>query len=110
MPQGGTAATVHVAGITVTTVSAGKGQKHASGQVSIHDDQGNAVEGAVVTASFTGVFNESGLTATTNVDGNAVITSSGSAKRGISFTLCVDGVSAGLPYASGDNVETCRSF
>ena len=111
-PQGGggTATTVHVAGITVTTVSAGKGQKHAHGQVSIHDDLGNAVEGVVVTASFTGGFSQSGLTATTNVNGIALITSSSTAKGGVSFSLCVDGVSGGLPYASGDNVETCRSF
>ena len=70
---------------------------------------GNVVEGALVTASFTGDFNES-VTATTDGNGNAVITSTNARKGGVSFTLCVDDVSTGLPYASGDNVETCRSF
>jgi PKD repeat protein len=110
-PQGGggTATTLHVAGITVTTVSAGKGKKRAQGQVSIRDDLGNAVEGVVVTASFTGSFNESG-TATTDSNGNALITSINTAKGGVNFSLCVDDVTAGLSYASGDIVESGGFF
>jgi len=87
----------------------GKGQKRARGEVTVHDNCGNAVSGAVVTGTFTGDFNGS-VSATTDANGVVVLLSA--AKKGRShFTLCVDDVPHdSLGYSSGNNVETCDSF
>jgi len=106
---GGAATSMHVAGITVLTVNAGKGRKNARAQVSVMDDLGNAVAGAAVTGTFSGGINESG-TASTGGSGTASITSEDTKKGGLSFTFCVTGVSAGLTYDSDSNVETCDSL
>lgn len=105
-PPGGDPTSVHVASIVPSTAKGSKGKKFARVTVTIEDDQGNPVGGATVNGSFTGDVNES-ASGTTNGNGQVTLTSNGSKKGKFTFTFCVDSVSAALPYAPGDNAETC---
>ena len=91
-PPDGGGATLQVADVTVTSVNLGKGLKAGQATVTVLDGAGAPVSGAVVTGDFTGTFVEPGHTATTNDDGVAVLTTSGSAKGGVSVTFCVTSV------------------
>jgi thermitase len=104
------ATTHHVASISVSTVSAGKGRKHARAQIQVLDDLGDPVAGATVSGSFTGSFGESG-SAVTNGSGIAVITTGSTAKGGVAFTFCVDNVTAsGTSYDEESNATICQTF
>jgi len=108
-PPGGDPVSLHVASIVPSTVKKGQGKKSARATVVIEDDQGNPVSGVTVTVTFTGHINEVG-SGTTNGSGSVAITTNGTKKGKLNFTACVTGVSGGgLPYDSGDNVETCDS-
>ena len=107
-PGGGDPTSVHVASIVPSTVKLSKGRKRARATVTIEDDLGNPVSGATVNGTFTGGINES-LSGTTNSNGQVTLTTLGSKKGKLNFTFCVDSVSAALPYAPGDNAETCDS-
>lgn len=82
---------VELGSLTVETVSIGKGQKRGQANVVVIDDLGGLVEGATVTGDFSGTFNESGQGITTT-DGSTVITTTGSAKGGLSVTFCVTSI------------------
>lgn len=106
---GGTPTSVHVASIVPSTVGAGSLGKKGRAVVTIRDDLGNPVSGAVVTGTFsggvTGTFSSS-----TDGSGAATLTTTLGAKGKFTFTFCVTAVSAApLGYAPGDNVETCDS-
>lgn len=100
---------MHVNNIFLTTVNAGQGKKRARAEVTIVDDQGNPVQGAVVTGAFTGSLNETRL-ATTDSAGIAVIDTVSTKKGSVSFGFCVDSVTNGLTYLPGNNLETCDTF
>lgn len=101
---------LHVDSIVASTVNAGKGQKRGQAEVTVRDELGNAVSGAVVTGSFSGSFNET-ATATTDAMGVAVLTTTATARGGVSFQFCVDDVAhATLIYDAAGNVETCDSL
>ncbi|MFT5288110.1 MAG: hypothetical protein ACI8QS_000851 [Planctomycetota bacterium] len=106
------ATSVNIASITVGTVKANKGNKNGRATVTVVDDNGDPVAGAVITGDFSGpYFNESGVTSSaTNSSGVATLMTSGSAKGKVNFTFCVTGVAASLPYDSGGNGETCDSL
>jgi len=82
---------VELGSLTVETISIGRGQKRGQATVVVIDDLGGPVEGATVTGDFSGTFNESGQGITT-LDGTTVITTTGSAKGGISVTFCVTSI------------------
>ncbi|MBW8002184.1 MAG: family 16 glycosylhydrolase [Planctomycetes bacterium] len=104
-----TPAEVHVDSIVSSTQSAGGGRKYGRVTVTIKDDCGNTIAGAQVTGTFSGSFNEQ-VTATTDASGNAVLTTSVSAKKP-SYILCVDNVVDGsLPYNASANIENCDSL
>jgi hypothetical protein len=103
---GGDPTSVHVSAITPFAVKASKGKKHAAATVTIVDDQGGAVAGASVTVQFSGDINET-RSGTTNASGSVTLQTVGTKKGKLNFTACVTNVSASLPYAPGDNVETC---
>ena len=92
------------------TAPGARGSKFAQATVTVIDEQGNRVEAALVTGSFSGGVTET-VDAVTGADGIAVLTSSASAK-GLSFTFCVDDVSGvGLIYAPPQNgTPLCASF
>ena len=101
---------LHVQSIALNTVSAGRGQKHGQATVIIVDDFGSQVSGATVNGSFSGAFNES-LSATTDGNGSVTLTTTATAKGGVTFSFCVDDVShPAIAYDSGANSATCTSF
>jgi len=105
---GGGTAQITVDSITVTTVNAGKGAKAGQAVVVISDGLGNLLQGATVVGDFTGTLTESGLTGTTDNAGSATITTSGTAKGGVSLTFCATSVTHGsLPAFAG---EVCGSL
>ena len=67
--------------------------------------KGRPVAGATVYGQFSGSVSGS-PSATTNASGVAVLQSA-IQKKPKTATFCVTDVSAALPYAPGDNVETC---
>jgi len=108
--SGGTDPTVmSVDSVTVDTANVGRGQKVGRAVVVVVDDQGSPVAGAEVTGDFSGTtFNEPGRTGTTDADGSATIDTLGTAKKGISFTFCVTGIThSTLTYAGP---EVCGSL
>ncbi|WP_421889227.1 family 16 glycosylhydrolase [Marinoscillum sp.] len=105
---GGSPTSVHVEAITIGSASAGKGNKHGTATITVHDNVDGLVANANVTATFSGTFNET-VSGTTNASGQVTLQTAGSAKGGLSINVCVDDVSASLPYAPGDNTVTCTS-
>ncbi|MEQ9305234.1 MAG: family 16 glycosylhydrolase [Marinoscillum sp.] len=106
--QNGTASAILVSDIVTGSVSAGKGKKNATAQVTVVDDLGNPVSGASVSGTFSGTLNES-VTATTNGSGIATLQTNGSAKGSLSVNVCVDDIVGSLPYDPTQNVLTCTS-
>jgi hypothetical protein len=100
---------LRVSSIVLTTVNAGKGSKRGQAVVTVTDDFGNAIDNVSVSGDFSGGFNETSLSASTNANGEATVTTSGSVKGGVSFTFCVTGIGASaLPY--NPPVQDCASF
>jgi FtsP/CotA-like multicopper oxidase with cupredoxin domain len=89
---GGSATSVELGSLEVTTVNLGKGQKRGQATVVVVDDLGGLVEGATVTGDFTGDFDEPGVSGTTDATGTAMIDTSGTAKGGVSLTFCVTSI------------------
>lgn len=107
-PQAGTSTPVHVDDITLSSTVV-RNKEYGYATVTIVDDQGDPVAGAVVTGTFSGDIGGSD-SATTGADGVAELACPDNGKPTISFTFCVDGVSgSGLSYDSASNVETCDS-
>lgn len=100
----------HVQSITLSTISAGKGNKRGQAVISVVDNFGNPVAGATVSGSFSGAFSEStnGVTTTT---GSVTLTTSSTAKGGVSFGFCVTNVAhAETTYDAGASTTTCETF
>jgi PKD repeat protein len=109
-PPGSGATTMHVASVVVDAAKAGRGASHARAVVTVRDDQGLPVAGAVVTGSFTGDLSEV-HSATTDAHGVADFTTAGSKKSKLSVTFCVDDVTgAALTYDPTDNTSRCATF
>ncbi|MEQ8820118.1 MAG: family 10 glycosylhydrolase [Sumerlaeia bacterium] len=109
--SGGTGgAIVHVSALTVETVNIGGGNKTGRATVTVIDGSGSPVSGAIVDGTFTGSYNES-VSGTTNGSGVVVFDTSSSAKGGVSFTFCVDNISAsGLTYDPASNSASCAGL
>ena len=106
---GGTATSIHVDSIVVGTQNAGQGNKRGTATVTLVDDQGQPVDGASVTGTFTGDFNET-VNGTTASDGTVTLVTIGVKKGSITFTFCVDQVTGSLPYDAASNVVTCGAL
>ncbi|MBN1516497.1 cadherin-like domain-containing protein [Candidatus Sumerlaeota bacterium] len=103
-------ASMHVNSIALSIVTASRNRYKGQAVVTILDNSGNPVSGAVVTGAFSGRFNET-QSATTNSSGVATLTTGASQKLPISFTFCVTNVShADYEYDSSANVITCNSY
>jgi hypothetical protein len=101
--------TMHVSAIVLSTEKAGGGAKRGTAMVTVLDDLGAAVSGALVTGSFSGGLTET-VSATTDASGVAVLTTAGSAKR-LRFDFCVDDVTGVAPvYDPASNALNCSSF
>ncbi len=106
---GGTGgAELHVDSI-VPGVQGGGPNKRAKAAVAIVDETGIPVEGATVTATFSGTHNET-VIATSGADGVAQLVTSVKS-RSAAFDVCVDDVQkASATYDSAANVETCDTY
>jgi PKD repeat protein len=102
--------TLHVSNISLGTQNAGQGDKEGRARVTVQDDQGNTVENASVTGTFTGDYNEIVSGALTDSNGVATLITGGTARGKIDFRFCVDSVSGPLLYAPEDNAEVCDNF
>ena len=102
------AVVMHVGSITMALVSSSSG-KSARATVKIVNASGQPLQGATVTGSWTGLVKETG-TATTDANGNAVLTSRSSKKKG-TFTIAIKNVTrSGSTYNASANVETTKSI
>jgi len=81
-----------IASFTVTTDGVGQGFKVGRADILVEDDNNNAIEGAVVTGDFLGTFNEPGISSTTDTNGLAIVTTSGSAKGKVDVQFCVTSI------------------
>jgi len=98
---------VRVAAVVTGTLSAGKGSKYGTADVTIVNNFGDPVEGALVTGDFGGSFNEIGVEGSTNASGVAPFQTSSSPKGGVSVSFCVSDVSiTGLEYVP-DEATSC---
>jgi beta-glucanase (GH16 family) len=104
-PGGGTEA--HVDSITPGASGGGR-KKKANATIVIVDDNGDPVDGAVVTASFSGSHNQT-VSGTTGSNGSVSLQTSVT-NSSAAFTVCVDDVSSALTYNAAANVETCDTF
>lgn len=102
--------THHVQSVLVDTVNAGKGNKRGRAIVNVVDNLGGSVEEASVTGTFSGSYQEQ-VTVSTNSAGAAILTTSQTARGGVSFTFCVDDiVHSDTDYEQNDNVVTCAGL
>lgn len=105
---GGNSELTHVDSITPGTTGGGP-NKRATASVVILDENGATVEGASVTATFSGSHNET-VTAQSDASGVASLVT-GARNRTVAFTVCVDDVvKTGMTYDSASNVESCDSL
>jgi len=90
LTEGGEPTSVQVQSIVVSTVNEGRGVKSGLAVVTIVDDLGNPVDGALVTGTFSGDVNETANSAT-GADGTVSLASS-QAKPLKTLTFCVTDV------------------
>lgn len=105
--NGGASTSMHVASIITSTVSAGQGNKKGVATVTVADNNGTPVNGATVTGTFSGSYNET-ASAVTNSSGVAELVTTATAKGGVTVNFCVDNLDhTSLTYNSGTNTITC---
>jgi hypothetical protein len=98
---------MHVQKLLVSTQAVSSGWKQGRADVTVVDEHGNPVVGALVTGVFSGGLNQS-ASAVTGVNGVAVLTTFQTAKGTFSLTFCVTDVTkAGLTYLPSQNVQSC---
>ena len=96
-----------VASISLATIKEGKVGKRGRATVTIEDDFGNPVSGAVVNGDFSGSFNES-ISRITDANGVVIFETNVAIKGSISFSFCVTEVQkSGLSYSgSGGDCDS----
>ncbi|NOT25266.1 MAG: PKD domain-containing protein [Acidobacteria bacterium] len=97
---------MRVGSITMALVSSNAGPSGRA-TVKIVNASGQPVQGATVTGNWTGLVKETG-NATTDANGNAVLTSRSSKKKG-TFTI-TNVTRSGYTYNASANVETTKSI
>jgi len=103
------AATMHVQQLVVIAQSVSSGWKQGRADVTVVNEFGNPVAGALVTGSFSGGLNQT-ASATTGANGVAVLTTFQTAKGSFPLTFCVTGITKSpLIYVPAQNVQTCAS-
>ena len=106
---GGSTVAVHVDAITLSA-SVVRNKEYGYAAVRVVDDQGSPVAGLTVTGTFGGSIPGT-ASAVTGSDGVADLASPKTAKPGISFTFCVDGITgSGFTWDSAADVETCDAY
>lgn len=91
-------------------VEEGQEAKRGYAEVTILDHQGNALEGAPVTGTFSGSFNES-VSGLTSSDGSVILATSGKENGEVSFEFCVDNIQHPIyTYNPMENQVSCKEF
>ncbi|HZL98689.1 MAG TPA: zinc-dependent metalloprotease family protein, partial [Planctomycetota bacterium] len=83
--------TLHVQQVIVSTQAVTAGWKQGRADVTVVDNQGSPVAGALVTGAFSGGLNQ-GASATTGANGVAVLTTFQTAKGNFALSFCVTDV------------------
>ena len=96
-----------VGSLVVTTDGIGQGFKVGRADIVVEDENGNPVEGAVLTGDFTGTFTEEITSSPTDANGLAIVTTVDSAKGKVSVTFCVSGITH--PFYSSFAGTVCSS-
>ena len=104
--EGGDPTSVQVQSVVVSTVNEGKGVKSGLAVVTIVDDLGTPVEGAVVSGTFSGNVNES-TNGTTDASGTVSLSST-STKPLNNLTFCVTTVT--YPTLTDFSGSVCSSL
>jgi thermitase len=100
----------HVQSITLSAVSAAKGNKRGQAVITVVDNFGNPLGGATVSGTFSGAFSESRI-GVTSATGSVTLTTSGTAKGGVSFGFCVNNVAhSETIYDAGASTMTCATY
>ena len=108
-PGGGCTPTdMHIDNVVCSEVGCGGPNKQGRATVTIVDDCGNPVAGALVDVTFSGDISETINNVATDANGIAVLTTSSCVKRP-NFTVTVTDVTGALPYDSNDDVTNSCS-
>ena len=103
---GGTPVSMSVASIATGTQGAGKGKKYGKATVSVLDDLGSPVNGALVSGTFSGTFSETAQ-AVTDASGVAELLTSSTASGSVSVSFCVDSLSGSLTFDPAASSGLC---
>jgi hypothetical protein len=99
--------TLHVQSVVTGTENAGRGDKRGTAAITILDNLGSPVDGATVSVTFSGTFNES-VSGQTGPDGTATVKTPDTAHGSVTVNACVDNVMHDtLAYDPGENVVSC---
>ncbi len=102
-------AALSVKRVVARTKTNKKGRIQGRGVVTVVDGSGNPVRNVVVTASFSGDFDET-ASAVTNQKGRAVVKTSTRIDQSKSFSFCIESLEkAGFGYDPAGNLRTCAS-
>ena len=106
---GCTATDIHIDAMSAARVgNCGQNKKMGEATVTIVDDCGNPVAGALVDITFSGDFSESFTDVATDANGVATATTVACVKNA-NFTATVTDVTGSLPYDSNDDVTSSAS-
>lgn len=101
-----------VSSMLAETFNAGKGRKHAQITVNVRDNAGNPVSGVTVSGTFSSGSSFSEITSEiTDGSGNAVLTSTDTAKGTITYEFCIQSLSTvSNTGTTWDNNTPCVSY
>lgn len=104
----GSATSIDVGSITVSTVSAGGGKKKGQAIIVVVDNLGNPVANAIVTGTFSGSFNETTASGPTDTSGSTSVQTTSSKSGQISLTFCVTSITH--PSLTSFSGNVCSSL
>lgn len=108
-PDGVTSVFMHVSKLSVSQQTVVSGWRQGRADVTVVDENGAPVAGALVTGDFTGALSQT-KSATTDAKGLATVLSTQALKGTFSFSFCVTNVTQPTKiYLSDQNAATCGS-
>ena len=108
-PPDAGAVLMHVSKLAVSAQAVSSGWRQGRADVTIVDETGAPVAGALVTGAFSGALNQS-KSATTGANGVATLLTTQTLKGSFAFAFCVTDVAhAAKLYLPSENATTCAS-
>ncbi len=103
-----TATITKVAAVVTGTQDAGQGKKFGTASVTVTDNTGAGIAGALVSGTFSGTWSES-VQATTDANGVAQFQTSTAQKGGVNVNFCVSNVeNTILPFDASQSTGMCQ--